>query len=285
MKVKRIESIPIAEIRIINPRARNKHTFAGIVSNIGTVGLKKPITVGQRPREADGTRYDLVCGQGRIEAVIALGGTRIPAIVTDASLKDRYLMSLVENIARKRPPQSALVQEVRRLKDAGCKNAAIAERLGLGKTYIDGIIRLLRCGEDRLVGDVAAGRIPINVAITIASASTPDIQRALNDAYEKGSLRGKKLVAVQRLITRRAVRERNLSAVAVPDAPTRDLAKEYEIQTQRQRKLLNRSALVQERLALVNTALRTLLADNRLKRLLRTEHLDSMPGQVASGLA
>jgi len=285
MNGQRIESIPISEIRVVNPRARNRYTFSLIVTNISTVGLKKPITVGRRTLEADGTRYDLVCGQGRLEAITALGGTHIPAIVTDASLKQRYLMSLVENIARKRPPHSALLREVLRLRDQGCKHAEIAAKLGLGKTYIDGILRLLRAGEDRLVTQVVAGTVPLNVAITIATADTPEVQRALNDAYEKGDLRGKKLIAVQRMIARRSAREQSLTAVSIPTDPQVDLVKEYETQTRKQRSLLKRAALVEERLALVTTALRSLLADDRLRRLLRTEQLDSIPEQLASRLA
>jgi ParB family chromosome partitioning protein len=284
MNARHIESIPIAEIRVVNPRARNKHTFESIVANIGSVGLKKPITVSRRRREADGTQYDLVCGQGRLEGFVTLKGTHIPAIITDAPLNERYLMSLVENIARKRPPHSALVREVSRLRDQGCKNAEIAAKLGLGKTYIDGILRLLRGGEDRLVSQVVAGTVPLNVAITIATAGTPEVQRALNDAYEKGDLRGRKLIAVQRLIARRSVRERDLSSVSLPAQPPRDLAKEYEIQTRKQRSLIKRAAIVQERLALVSMALKSLFADERLRRLLRTEGLDSLPEQLASRL-
>jgi ParB family chromosome partitioning protein len=41
-------------------------TFQGIVSNIGKVGLKKPITVTRRAPDADGTEYDLGCGEGRL---------------------------------------------------------------------------------------------------------------------------------------------------------------------------------------------------------------------------
>jgi ParB family chromosome partitioning protein len=283
MKAQEIQSVPISEIRVINPRARNRHTFNGIVNNIGVVGLKKPVTVTQRKRDADGTQYDLVCGQGRLEAVAALGGKYIPAIIRDASLKKQYLMSLIENIARKRPPQSALMREVQRLKSLGDKNTAIARKLGLGKSYIDGIARLLRCGEDRLVGQVASGNIPLNVAITIATAGTVETQRALNKAYETGELRGRKLVAVQRLIARRSPREGG-AADAAEQVAGRDLAKEYERQTQRQRSLLRRSALVQERLLLLSSAVKRILADERLRRLLRTEGLDSMPEQLASRL-
>lgn len=70
---RQIESIPIAEIRVVNPRSRDKLRFHTIVANIEAVGLKRPITVARRPPESDGTRYDLVCGQGRMEALAALG--------------------------------------------------------------------------------------------------------------------------------------------------------------------------------------------------------------------
>jgi len=39
-----IVSIPIDRIRILNPRARSKKTFAGVVESIATVGLIRPLT-------------------------------------------------------------------------------------------------------------------------------------------------------------------------------------------------------------------------------------------------
>ena len=60
-----VESIPISEIRIINPRSRNRIKWQLVVQSIATIGLKRPITVAQRPQStSDGKRYDLVCGQG-----------------------------------------------------------------------------------------------------------------------------------------------------------------------------------------------------------------------------
>jgi len=97
-----VESIPISEIRIINPRTRNRLKWQLVVQSIATVGLKRPITVAQRPQSnSDGKRYDLVCGQGRMEAFVELGEMSIPAIVIEAPEQDRQLMSLVENIARR----------------------------------------------------------------------------------------------------------------------------------------------------------------------------------------
>ncbi len=70
--------IPIADIRISNPRSRSRKVFAGIVESIAAVGLKRPITVTEAANSDGGVCYDLICGQGRIEAFQALGETRIP---------------------------------------------------------------------------------------------------------------------------------------------------------------------------------------------------------------
>ena len=51
----KIVLIPIAEIRIVNPRSRNRVTFHLVRANIASVGLKKPITVHRRAVEDDGT--------------------------------------------------------------------------------------------------------------------------------------------------------------------------------------------------------------------------------------
>src|ERR1043166_8146805 len=98
-----VQMIPIEQINILNPRSRNKMIFQSIVSNISNVGLKRPITVARRADTADGKLYDLACGEGRLEAYIALGQTEIPAIVTEATREEGYLMGLVENVGR-RPP-------------------------------------------------------------------------------------------------------------------------------------------------------------------------------------
>ena len=85
-----IRMVPIDEIHILNPRTRSRSKFTDMVGNISRVGLKKPITVSRR---GDGQRgYDLVCGQGRLEAYIALKQTHVPAIVLDVPKEDRFVM-------------------------------------------------------------------------------------------------------------------------------------------------------------------------------------------------
>src|SRR5258707_15555748 len=86
--LKQIKSIPSDQIRFLNPRVRNRRNFQEIVQSIARVGLKRPITVSPRKAETDSASYDLVCGQGRVEAFIQLGQTKFPAIVIEAEESD-----------------------------------------------------------------------------------------------------------------------------------------------------------------------------------------------------
>ena len=147
MNNQEIVRIPISEIRVVNPRSRNKLRFEAIVTSISAVGLKRPITVARRDPAPDGTSYDLVCGQGRLGAFIKLGENSIPAIVREASLEDQYLMSLVENIARRAPSNLGLLREVRALRARGYTSDEISEKIGLHRTYIYGVVRLIEHGE------------------------------------------------------------------------------------------------------------------------------------------
>src|SRR5688572_17952169 len=127
--MKKVQSIPINKIRIVNPRVRGKKRFAGFVENVSKVGLKKPITV--RPRNDTPGEFDLVCGQGRLEAYIANGQTEVPAMVLEISEEDGYLMSLVENIARRKPCTLDLAEKIVRLQERGHSTAEIARKIGV----------------------------------------------------------------------------------------------------------------------------------------------------------
>ena len=280
----RIESISISEIRVVNPRTRNKVTFQNIVANIDHVGLKKPITVCRREADSDGTKYDLVCGQGRLEALVALGDTMIPAIVIQAPPEERHLMSLVENIARRRPSNLELVHEVRSLLARGYSCPAIADKIGVHRTYISGVALLLRKGEEKLIAQVEAGIVPASVAVKIASASSEKVQKALQEAYESGELRGNRFRAVQTLVARRFAKGRSMPGKA-QNVSSKDIVRQYEKQTQRHRTLVQRAGTVAQRLALLTAVMKRLLSDEHFVTLLRAESLDNLPEPLAKRLA
>jgi ParB family transcriptional regulator, chromosome partitioning protein len=200
-----IPCIPISEVRIANPRPRNPYVFAQIVSSIAAVGLKTPITVSKREMAADGTQYDLVCGQGRLEAFLALAERVIPAIIIEASREDQYLMSLIENVARRPPSRNGLLKETKSLRERGYGLDEIASKLGFGRSYIGTIVMLLDHGESELIHLVENGKIPLTVATEIANGNSVDIQRVLTEAYDSGDLRGSKLRAARKMVRRRLI--------------------------------------------------------------------------------
>jgi ParB family chromosome partitioning protein len=283
---KEIVDIPIGEIRIANPRSRNKIKFQLLVSSIQAVGLKKPITVSRREPSVDGTCYDLVCGQGRIEAYLAIGNLTIPAIIIDASREDQFLMSLVENIARRPPSNRDLVREVRSLRDRNYKPDEIARKLGLDRPYIQGIIHLVEHGEGMLIEAVEGGRLPIRLAVQIAKGTDHEMQLALSEAYEKGDLRGTKLLTAKRIIARRIAKQHQIGKAAQTRRKlTSDaLVREYHHQIHEQQNLVKKANSTKDRLLLLTSAMRSLLADEHFVTLLRAEELADMPEQLAARL-
>jgi ParB family transcriptional regulator, chromosome partitioning protein len=281
LKSKILEDIPISEIRIVNPRTRSKTRFQSMVNSIAKVGLKRPITVTQRELAEDGTRYDLVCGQGRLEAVLALGESVVPAAVIEVSREDQFLMSLIENIARRPPSNRDLVQEVKNLKGRGYSIPEIAAKLGNDADYISAVVHLIEHDGASLVAAVEAHRIPLSIALLIASADDPSIQNALSQAYESGQLRGARFKEAKRIIARFSAKRNGAGTVASKAMLSgEDLVKEYQRRTREQQVLVKRAALVRERLVILKSAMRTLLEDEHFVTLLRAEQLQEVPGQL-----
>jgi ParB family chromosome partitioning protein len=291
-----IKTIPINEIRYLNPRVRNRRNFQEIVQSIAKVGLKRPITVSPRKTEADSANYDLVCGQGRIEAFIQLGQAEIPAIVIEAEQSDCLVMSLVENCARRQHRAIDLLQDIGTLRGRGYNDHEIAAKIGVSSDYIRMIGTLFEKGEERLVAAVEAGILPINMAIEIAKSSDEDVQHALTQAYTEKKLRGKKLVAVRRIIEQRRRSGKQMHDIRFGrrDGAKRPLTGEsiirvYRQEADKQKLLVKKAEVTQSRLLFIVEAIRELRDDENFANLLRAESLDSMPAfleqRIAEGIA
>jgi ParB family chromosome partitioning protein len=166
--------IPIDRIRILNPRFRDRKKFEKVLNSIKNLGLKKPIKVSNRiVRDGEEPGYDLVCGQGRIEAYQALGFTEIPAVVVEVPKEDRLLMSLVENMARRFPAPMDLIHEIERLADRGYNKVTIGKKLDISDVMVGGLLSLKKMGEERLLDAAIKGKIPLGVAIEISKQIHP----------------------------------------------------------------------------------------------------------------
>ncbi|WP_222120569.1 ParB/RepB/Spo0J family partition protein [Cereibacter sediminicola] len=282
-----VQMIPISAITVENPRERSEKTFRALVDSIGKVGLKKPITVA-RVDEAAGASYRLVCGQGRMEAYVALGETHIPAIVVDASEAERLLRSVIENIARRQQRPLELLQDIAVLRDRGYSDHQIADKTGLSLAYVHEIGELIANGEERLLIAVETGQMPLSVALYITRAEEKDVQKALEAAYASGELRGKKLLEARRLVElrHRHGKQRGGARNKQPRArmTSAALVKAYRAEAERQQDMVRRAQSTRSSLLFLDAAFQSLLKDENFLTLLRAEGLDSVPRMIVDGL-
>ncbi|MCS3687521.1 ParB family chromosome partitioning protein [Bradyrhizobium elkanii] len=276
-----IVNVPISDIRVINPRSRNKRVFGELVSSIAHLGLKKPITVSRR----NGNGFDLVCGQGRLEAFVALGQNAIPAIIIEASEEDCFVMSLVENLARRHHSSIELVSEIGNLKKRGYSMAQIAAKIDFSTEYVYAICHLLDNGEQRLLEAVEKGLIPHSIAMEICKAKDGDVQQALAEAYEANAIPGNQVLAIRKIIEQRNLLGKGKHSKGVRAQAKRvtsgALVRAFRKEADRQKLLVKKAGLAQSRLVFVVNALRMLLAEASFVKLLRAEELHTLPRPIA----
>ncbi len=281
--------IPIERIRVLNPRPRDKKKFEQIIQSIKNLGLKKPIQVSLRSAE-EGTEpgYDLVCGQGRMEAFLALGHREIPAIVVEVSREERLLRSLVENMARRLPSRLALMNEIERLKADGYSNVEIGKKLDIADGTVGGYIALKKAGEERLLDAAINGKIPLGVAMDIAKADSPELQRELLKGFESKELNQFAIRTVKRLIDQRRFvgKGRDTEADKKKSRTNADsLINAFKRESQKQRLMVKKARLCDAKLVITVTALGKLLGDENFFNLLRAESLADIPQCLQDKLA
>ncbi len=273
--------VPVMAVRVPNPRVRDRKRFEKIVKNIEAVGLKRPITVTEGTPGEDGVAtYDLVCGQGRLEAFQALGQAEIPAFVRKLTKTDSLIASLVENIARRRVRAIDQIRLIQWMHEQGNSLADIARKTGLAEHYLQGILKLLNQGEERVLDAVLHGRLPITIAVSIAGQDDDASQRMLLEAYERKEMKQATLSTFRKLLDQR----KSFGRGYVKDASrgkkrtsADGLILAYKRETQRQRLMVRKAQAAESRLLSLTAAFKALLADDHFATLLRAEDLNTLP--------
>lgn len=274
-----VQMIPVDCIHVVNPRVRNRGKHKQIIDSIAEVGLKKPITM--RPGGDDGT-YELVCGQGRLEAFLKLGYPEIPAFVRDISHEDLLLISLVENIARRKPTSMELVRRLKEMRDQGYSTAQIAKKVNLVQRHVNTLLFLLDHGEQRLIAAVDQQRISITAAAVIAHHPDADVQAALAQAFEEGKLTKMDLKRSCRVADyRRAFGKANVVGKSTRKPVTKEsILQNLRKETEQSEQAMQRAELCGKYLALCQHTLRELFNSEEFVALLRTEGLDTIPETI-----
>jgi ParB family chromosome partitioning protein len=267
-----IALVPIAAVKVLNSRKSGKNRSTKLVRSIRELGLKKPITVSRRDKD---NNFELVCGEGRLDAFANLGQSEIPAIVTDVSSEDCILIGLIENIARRRNTPIELVSEIGRLAKK-YSVTEIARKLDLTQDFAKAAVYLLKHGEKRLVSAVERGIVPPKLAIEIARTKTPELQGVLLEAYAKEGHTARQIVLMRQLVEQRhrAGKRAELKSERIsPEA----LARAYRQEMCRRQVIEQTAELAHGRLMFIIGALKSLFSERMFGSLLHDEGLDKLP--------
>ena len=280
-----ISNILISDITVLNPRTRSKRLAADLKRSIQVLGLKRPITV----RRASDRGYELICGQGRLEAYRDLGFETIPAIIIEAAIEDSLVMSLVENLARRSHSPLDLLREVQNLRTRGYSVGDIARKTDFSSEYVSAICGLFEKGEERLLAAVEKGIVAPGLAMEIARVGDDDVQAALVDAFEKKMVTGQRYLAIRRIVEMRRSRGKSFPkghhAHSGPSVTANSLIKAYQRQADKQKALAKQASLARNRLRLLIAAMQRLLKDEHFATLLRAEGLSSLPRQITETMS
>ena len=175
------------------------------------------------------------------------------------------------------------MHEIERLKGEGYTNVEIGKKLDIADGTVGGYIALQKAGEERLLDAAINGRIPLGVAMDIAKADSPELQRELLKAYESKQLNQFSIRTVKRLIEQRRFigKERdNDKGKKKTRTSAERLINAFKRERQRQRRMVKNARLCDAKLAIIVTALGKLLADENFVNLLRAESLAEIPQYV-----
>lgn len=285
-----IKLIEISKIKMVNKRSRSKIIHNELVESIRNIGLKKPITVRLSDSPTDMYTYDLICGQGRIEAYVILGETKIPAIVKSVDHEDGHIMSLAENIARRRPRATELLSSIIDMKNKGYNESEIAMKVGHSRNWISSIISLQETGEDKLLAAVESGRIPIYIAVEISRAKGHGVQELLLDGFNSGEFNSKQIAIIKKIMAQReksGKRSNNnafIQGVKQKRITPEELKELYQNNVNRHKMIHVRSEFAMSSLMIVKEIMTDLLKNREFSMLLSSEGLNSVPNFILANV-
>ncbi|MBI1882665.1 MAG: ParB/RepB/Spo0J family partition protein [Chlamydiae bacterium] len=138
----KVESVDIQWIDLNPQQPRKDFDEASLIElkeSLKTSGLLQPILVRRHQ-----SRYELIAGERRLRAAKALGWTRIPALVKEATDEASLQMALIENIQRQ---NLGLMEEARAymrlMRDYELTQDSVAEKVGKNRATVANFLRLL----------------------------------------------------------------------------------------------------------------------------------------------
>ncbi|MEO0513011.1 MAG: ParB/RepB/Spo0J family partition protein [Planctomycetota bacterium] len=160
-----------------------------LAASIAEHGVLQPIVV----RPAGSGRFELIAGERRWRASKAAGLVEIPAIVRETSDTEAAQLALIENIHRDdlNPVERALAF-ARLRDDFGLTHAQIAKRVGIDRSSVSNLLRILDLEPEALEhvasGSLSLGHAKALLACTAGKTRIALARRAADEAWSVRTL-------------------------------------------------------------------------------------------------
>ncbi len=125
----------------LQPRTNyNDEKLNDLKSSIKEKGILQPILV----RKKDG-QYEVVAGERRLKAAVALKLEKIPAMIKDVTDQEAFIIALVENIQREElNPIEEAEAYLKLIKEFGYTQEEVAQSVGKDRSTVSNLLRVLK---------------------------------------------------------------------------------------------------------------------------------------------
>lgn len=190
--------VPIAQLRPnrFQPRQRfNEESLKELSDSIREQGLIQPLIVTAVESSEESQKgekvYELIAGERRWRAARMAGLTSVPILVKQVTEKERFQLSLIENIQREdlNPIEEARAYK-RLMEEFSLTQESLAQTVGKGRAVIANTLRLLNLPQF-LQDAVSDGTISAGHARNLVSISDEQLQKEVAEKIlqEKISVR------------------------------------------------------------------------------------------------
>jgi ParB family chromosome partitioning protein len=204
-KERRFTQIPIDKITVVNSRRRDEERFKETVRSIAEVGQQKPICVNERKFKRT-SRYELVCGEGRLEAARHLGWTHIWAEVINVEDEHTLLAGLAENLTRSKKDVIDFARRIVQMYERGMSYNDLVRITGKSESTIKQYITLMQKGEERLIRGIEEEHFTIEFAMQVIECTDEAIRNLLMDEHLNGRISRRDVAYIKKILDERAAK-------------------------------------------------------------------------------
>jgi ParB family chromosome partitioning protein len=204
-------------------RTFDAERLAELAESIREHGILQPLIV----RIGSGSGYEVVAGERRLRAALAVGLSAVPVIVRSVTDRQAMEFALIENVQREDLNPIEIAQAYARfMEHFRLTQEELAARVGQSRSHVANLLRLLALPED-LRDQVSRGTLSMGHARALLSVPVPSDQRLLAQKVAEDGLSVRTLeqmVSRLQLVSRGTSVDVRKPAKAVREGPGEQLA-------------------------------------------------------------